>query len=234
MWHHRLHDLRHHLLPFLFNPQLLFRPTKTTPWICQFLKGQESFLPLKKENTVLTITFVFIAVNQDTELWTKKLRPNELIRYTSSYCYVINENLVCYWSPFCSTATKKNLNFAFNRLQKPLRFFIFVLTLAPTNSIKISNKHFVPDVQLNSMNYLMTPSLCLIPVLLVKFLWIKNMRNNKEFHPSLWYELSNCRALTEILLAQGPWPISYIYFSFPLTTNRNSHAFFWPTFFNFL
>ena len=36
-------------------------------------------LPLRKENTVLTTTFAYIAVNQDTELWIIKLRPNESI-----------------------------------------------------------------------------------------------------------------------------------------------------------
>ena len=76
IWHHRFHDLRHHLLPLLFSPQFLPRPTKATPWICQLLEGQKSLLPLRKENTVLTITFAFIAVNQDTELWIIKLRFN--------------------------------------------------------------------------------------------------------------------------------------------------------------
>ena len=39
---------------------------------------------------------------------------------------------------------QKKLNFAFNRLQKPSRFFIFVLTLKPENSMENSNKHLVP------------------------------------------------------------------------------------------
>ena len=42
-------------------------------------KGPKKPFITEKKNTVLTITFAFIAVNQDTELWTTKLRPSESI-----------------------------------------------------------------------------------------------------------------------------------------------------------
>ena len=53
-----------------------------------------------------------------------------------------------------NTTTRKNLNLASSRLQKPPRFFIFVLNLIQTNLVEISiNKHFVSrcTIKLNEL-----------------------------------------------------------------------------------
>ena len=125
------------------NPQLSLRLTRATPWTYQLLKDPGSFLPLRKENTVLITTFAFISVNQDIELWTIKQRLNEsislyqfpLLRYRQQ------RRLLLKLRPFHNN--RENLSFAFSRLQKPTRFFISVLILTPANSVEVSNKHFV-------------------------------------------------------------------------------------------
>ena len=104
-----------------------------------FEKQKKPFTFEKK--TVLTTIFIFIAVYQNIELWIIKLRFIKLIslqqRHQRRFRLLSKPPLQQY-------NNKKKLNFTFSRLQRPSRFFIFVLILTPANSVEISNnKHFV-------------------------------------------------------------------------------------------
>ena len=83
--------------------------------------------------------FVFIAANQNIELWIIKLRYIKLISLQQRH----QQRFRLPSKPLLQQHNNKR-KFAFDRLQKPSRFFIFVLILKLTISVEISNnKHFV-------------------------------------------------------------------------------------------
>ena len=98
---------------------------------------------MRKKNTVLTITFAFIAVNQDTELWTIKLRPSEsvFLHQLPLLNHQRKPRLPLKLPLFHNN--KEKFKLCIQSFAKAITFFIFVLVLAPANSVEVSNKDFV-------------------------------------------------------------------------------------------
>ena len=96
----------------------------------------------KKKTPVLTTTFAFIAVNQDTELWTIKLRLTKSISL-HQLPLLRHQQKPPLLSKFPHN-NKAKLKPWIQSLAKTSRFSISDLTLTPTSSVEISNnKHLV-------------------------------------------------------------------------------------------
>ena len=116
-------------------------PRFTTPIIAttaqSFAQNQNDFINLsmfktpKKpfifENDILFWQqLFFIAVNQNTVLWTLKLGFNELISLHQFFIATLSTTAPFGIEiPFATTQQQKKLNFASSRLQKPITFFYF-------------------------------------------------------------------------------------------------------------
>ena len=105
-------------------------------------KGLKKTFTAEKKNTVSKTICVYIMANRVTEISTINFSPhhNESTSYPK-LLHIIYHHQPSSRSKFPHRPIKKNLIFASSLLQKPSRFFIFVLIWTPANSVEISNKN---------------------------------------------------------------------------------------------